>query len=73
VSILTSRHLLVELNVHFPLHLHLIQLAAAAIPTAAVYLLSRGKALASHPPNGPQSVLYFAVAAVTAASLLFFT
>ncbi|KAF1956525.1 hypothetical protein CC80DRAFT_444984 [Byssothecium circinans] len=38
VSIITSRYLLVELNVHYPLHLHLLQLAAAGAITTVDYL-----------------------------------
>ncbi|KAF2641348.1 hypothetical protein P280DRAFT_468980 [Massarina eburnea CBS 473.64] len=38
ISILSSRYLLIELNVHYPLHLHLLQLAVTGAITAADYL-----------------------------------
>lgn len=41
LSLLTSRYLLVELNVHYPLHLHLIHLATAGIIAAISYFRSR--------------------------------
>jgi hypothetical protein len=38
VSILSSRYLLVELNLHYPLHLHLLQLATAGAIASTDYL-----------------------------------
>jgi len=74
VSILTSRHLLVELNVHYPLHLHFIQLATTALTAGALHLRRLSSAGPySHQPTGSQWVLHILLAAVTATSLLFFT
>jgi len=73
VSLLSTKYLLVDLNVHYPLHLHLIQLAATTLLTVQQLLpqelqlssLDRG----SYPAAGGWMIL-IGVTSLMAASMI---
>ncbi|PVH97692.1 hypothetical protein DM02DRAFT_673924 [Periconia macrospinosa] len=65
LSILTSRYLLVELNAHYPIHLHLLQLATAGAITTATY--SRQTFAQSSPSIGKEKWQQWLPLAIVAA------
>lgn len=72
VSVLSSRYLLVELNVHFPFHLHLLQLATAGLGAAALHLWHRSASSTrpSHPSTEPGWRLLLPLATLMALSTI---
>lgn len=72
LSLLSSRYLLVDLNVHYPLHLHLVQLGAAATIATILHLRRRSASTGlSDETSRPRWSVFVVLAALMASATIF--